>query len=110
MNQGKEPAPLKIAVLISGRGSNMQALANHVETPNASYQIVPCCCKQTSRWAGYRGPCRDRDLLIDRKIMSKQNHERALATAIEASEQTGFALLAICRCSQPTLSPALREK
>lgn len=77
---------LKIAVLISGRGSNMQALANHAETPNARYQICLVAANKPADGLSIASDAGLSTALIDRKsYTSKQDHERALAEAIEAS-------------------------
>lgn len=80
---------MKIAVLISGRGSNMLQLADHADgrTKGASgYRIVLVAANK---------PCEGLDLAADRGLktclidrsdhISKQTHEAALGDAIDAS-------------------------
>jgi phosphoribosylglycinamide formyltransferase-1 len=77
---------LKIAVLISGRGSNMQALAHHAGKLGTGYEI---CLVAANKPADGLAVASDAGLpttLIDRKnYTSKKEHENALADAIEAS-------------------------
>ena len=41
-----EGGRLQLAVLISGRGSNMQALIEHSRTPGRSYRVTQVICDQ----------------------------------------------------------------
>ena len=77
---------LKIAVLISGRGSNMQALANHAGEPGIGYEICLVAANKPAEGLSVASDAGLPTTLINRKkYNSKKDHENVLAEAIEAS-------------------------
>ena len=77
---------LKIAVLISGRGSNMQAIANHAGGHCTGYKICLVAANKPAEGLSVASEAGLPTTLIDhKKYNSKKEHEDALAEAIEAS-------------------------
>ena len=77
---------LKIAVLISGRGSNMQALTNHAGGHCTGYKICLVAANKPAEGLSLASEAGLPTTLIDhKKYNSKKEHEDALAEAIEAS-------------------------
>jgi len=76
-------SPLKIAVLISGRGSNMQALAEQAR----DFEIVLVAANKPADGLDIAAKKGIETCLVNRADYdSKTSHEAALATAIEASQ------------------------
>lgn len=76
-------SPLNIAVLISGRGSNMQALARQAR----DFKIVLVAANKPADGLDIAAQAGIETCLVNRSDYdSKASHEAALATAIEASD------------------------
>ena len=95
---------MKIAILISGRGSNMAALAENRQ----GFEIClvaadrPAAGLETAQKNGHR------TALIDRKkYPAKQSHEAALADEIAAHDPDWIIWLVICLCCLKPLSAGL---
>ena len=85
----KKPGhPLQIAVLISGRGSNMHALIQQT----GKYQICLVVSNKPADGLNIADQQGVPTCLVSRRDFdSKSSHEAALADAIEPAGQNGFA-------------------
>lgn len=91
----KEPEPLRVVVLISGEGTNLQALIDTAALPDATFKVVAVF----SNRAGARGLARARDadiaahVLDPHEFADRAGFDAALADAIDHYEP-GLVVLA----------------
>ena len=92
------PDPRRVAILISGRGSNMRALVEHAE----NYEVVVVASNKPGapglEWARERGIA---TWSLESKGLSKEDYDRTLSALLEQHEVGTIALAGFMRILSP---------